>query len=419
MKMRRGKRQNKLLSCLFSNASLVNNFLMPLHSSTQRTGTIATIVSRTIAVIIAAAMVTPAVWGKECLVYFGTFTDGKGIYVSWLDQDSGKLSAPQLAAPLATASSVAVSPDGRFLYAVSHGPGGDFVESFAIDGQMGSLKLLDKKSAGGVEPCYVGADAAGRNLFTADYVSGTVKSFHVNPDGTLVDGTVIQHHGHSVDPDRQKSAHAHCFVSAPGGRFALACDLGLDQVMVYRVNTANAALTHNFPPFATLTPGSGPRHLAFSPDGKRVCVISEMACTATVFDWDGLNGTLTAQQTVPLLPPGLYQKTFTAAEIAYGADGKYVYATVRGPIAPGANTISVLAVDPANGNLSLVQNISCDGNFPRGLGIDPSGHWLIIGNQKSGTITVFSINADTGKLTPTGQVQDAGSAVDVKFAPIQ
>ena len=367
----------------------------------------------------ATTLLAPAVWGKECLVYFGTFTDGKGIYVSWLDQDSGKLSAPQLASSLATPSSVAVSPDGRYLYAVSHGPAGDFVESFAIDGQMGSLKLLDKKSADGVEPCYVGTDAAGRNLFTADYVSGTVKSFHINPDGTLVDGTVVQHHGHSVDTDRQKSAHAHCFVSAPGGRFALACDLGLDKVMVYKVNTANAALTPNSPPFAILSAGSGPRHVAFSPYGKRACVISEMACTVTVFKWDGLNGTLIPQQTVPLLPPGLYQKSFTAAEIAYSADGKYVYTTVRGPIAPGANSISVLAVDPANGNLSLIQNISCDGDFPRGMGIDPSGRWLIIGNQKSGTVTVFGIDAKTGKVAPTGQALDIASAVDVKFAPIQ
>jgi 6-phosphogluconolactonase len=369
--------------------------------------------------VAALALLAPAVWGSECLVYFGTFTDGKGIYVSWLDLDTGKLSPPQLAAPLAAPSSVAVSPDGRFLYAGSHGTNGDFVDSFAIDGQMGSLKLLDQKSASGVEPCYVGADAAGRNLFVADYVSGTVKSFHINPDGTLVDGTVIQHHGHSVNPDRQKGPHAHCFVSAPGGRFALACDLGLDKVMIYRVNTANAALTPNSPPFAIMSTGSGPRHLAFSPDGKKVCVLSEMACTATVYDWDGLNGTLTPQQAVPLLPPGLYQKTFTAAEIAYSPDGKYIYATVRGPVVPGANTISVLAVDAASGNLSLVQNISCDGNFPRGMGIDPSGHWLLAGNQKSGTVTVFRIDPKTGKLAPTGQNVDVGSVVDVKFAPVQ
>jgi 6-phosphogluconolactonase len=393
---------------------------MPFQSSHRQTGVAAAFLSKTLlSAVMAAALFAPAAWGTECLVYFGTFTDGKGVYASWLDLDNGKLTAPQLAAPLATPSSVAMSPDGRYLYAVSHGPAGDFVESFAIDGQMGTLKLLDKKAADGVEPCYVGVDAAGRNLFTADYVSGTVKSFHAKPDGTLVDGTVIQHHGSSVNLDRQKSAHAHCFVSAPGGRFALACDLGMDKVMIYKVNTANAALTPNDPPYAVLSPGSGPRHLAFSPDGKRVCVISEMACTVTVFNWDGLNGTLTPQQTVPLLPPGVYQNTFTAAEIAYSADGKYVYATVRGPIAPGANTISVLAVDPQSGNLSLIQNISCNGNFPRGMGIDPSGRWLLIGNQKSGTITEFSINAKTGKLAPTSQTLDVTSAVDVKFAPIQ
>jgi 6-phosphogluconolactonase len=185
------------------------------------------------------------------------------------------------------------------------------------------------------------------------------------------------------------------------------------------VNPDNAALTSSHPPFAPLPPGSGPRHLAFSPDGKTACVISEMACTVTVFDWNGAQGSLHRRQTVQLLPPGLHQDSFTAAEIAYRPDGQFVYATVRGPQAPGANTISVFAVDAKTGNLSLVQNIGCEGDFPRGMGIDPSGHWLVIANQKSGTITVFGIDDTTGKLTYTGQTFNVGSAVDVKFDPAE
>jgi 6-phosphogluconolactonase len=188
--------------------------------------------------------------------------------------------------------------------------------------------------------------------------------------------------------------------------------------MVYRFDPSNAALTANDPPYASIAPGSGPRHLAFSPDGKTACVLSEMACTVTVFDWDGVAGKLSARQTIPVLPSGEYQKTFTAAEIAYRPDGRFVYATIRGPEAPGANSVSVLAVDAKTGNLSLVQNLPCGGNFPRGMAIDPSGRWLVVGNQKSGTVTVFGIDANTGKLTPTGQVLEVGSAVDVKFATV-
>lgn len=385
---------------------------MKIQSTFQRTFLIAAIV-----------LLAPTVWAKDCFVYFGTYTDmsSKGIYVSQLDMDTGKLSPPKLAAAITSPNYLAISPDGRFLYAsiqVGKSTNG-VVAAFARDGRTGSLKLLDEKSADDVEPCYVGLDAAGRNVFIANYPGGSVKSFHLNPDGMLADGTFIQHSGKSINPSRQTSPHAHCFVGAPAGQFALACDLGIDKVMVYRVNPDTAALAPNDPPFATLPPGSGPRHLAFSPDGKTACVISEMAGTVTVYDWDGDKGTLHSRQTVELLPPGLHKDTFTAAEIAYRPDGKFVYATVRGPHAPGANTISVLAVDAKTGDLSLIQNIFCDGDFPRGMGIDPSGHWLITANQKSGTVTVFGIDDTTGKLTPTRQSFTVGSAVDVKFAPAE
>lgn len=364
--------------------------------------------------IFALALIVPAGRARDCLVYFGTFTDAssRGIYVSRLDMDTGKVSIPKLAAVADSPNYLAISPDDRFLFAVTRVDGNDpgSVASFSIDRKTGALRRLDIKSSGG-GPCYVGDDATDHCLLTANYGGGTVKSFHLNPDGTFTESTVIQHTGSSVNAARQAGPHPHCFVPAPGGRFALACDLGLDKVMVYKVNPDNAALTPNNPPFATVPPGSGPRHIAFSPDGKTACVVSEMACTVTVFDWDGKHGKLSQRQSLSLLPPGQYKDTFTAAEIAYRPDGRFVYATVR-----THNSISVLAVKRKK--LSLIQNLPCGGDFPRGMGIDPSGRWLLIGNQKSKTVTVFGINARTGMLTPTGQVLDAGIPVDVKFVPI-
>ncbi len=372
----------------------------------------------------ALLLAAPQLWAADCLVYFGTFTDttSQGIYVSRLDMDTGKLSAPELAVAVASPNYLAVSPDGRFLYASErrdNSTNGGFVDAFAIDGHTGSLKLLDRKSAGGAGPCFVGIDAAGQNVFCANYSGGSVKSFHVNADGTLTDGTFVQHHGSSINPSRQTGPHAHCFVGAPGGPFALACDLGLDKVMVYHVDPATAALTPGDPPFATVAPGSGPRHVAFSPDGKTASVICEMGGTVNVFDWDGATGTLHHRQTVSLLLPSLYQDTFTSAEIVYRPDGRFVYATIRGPAGVrGANSISTLSVDQKTGNLTLIQNIPCGGDFPRGLGVDPSGHWLIVGNQKSGTVTEFAIGQD-GRVKPIGKPFAVGSAVDVKFAPAQ
>ena len=364
--------------------------------------------------IFTLSIMVPAAGARDCFVYFGTFTDSssRGIYVSRLDMDNGNVSAPELAAEADSPNYLAISPDGHFLFAVTRVDGNDpgSVASYSIDGKTGALRRLDIKSSGG-GPCYVGDDADDRCLLTANYGGGTVRSFHLNPDGTFTDATVIQHHGSSVNTSRQAGPHPHCFVPAPGGRFALACDLGLDKVMVYKVNPANAALTPNDPPFATIPPGSGPRHIAFSPDGKTACVVSEMACTVTVFDWDGERGTLTPRQSLSLLPPGQYKDTFTAAEIAWRPDGRFVYATVR-----THNSVSVMAVK--RGKLSLIQNLPCGGDFPRGMGIDPSGRWLLVGNQKSKTVTVFGIDARSGKLTPTGQVLDAGIPVDIKFAPM-
>lgn len=364
--------------------------------------------------IFALTLVVPAARAHDCFVYFGTFTDASslGIYVSRLDMESGNVSSPELAVVADSPNYLAVAPNGHFLFAatrLSNGPGS--VASFSINGKTGALRRLDIKPAGGIGPCYVADDSDDHCLLVANYGSGSVKSFHLNPDGTLTDGTVIQHYGSSVNAARQAGPHPHCFVPAPGGRFALACDLGLDKVMVYKVNPANATLTPNDPPFATIAPGSGPRHIAFSPDGKTACVISEMACTVTVFDWDGRRGKLTQRQSLSLLPPGQYKDWFTAAEIAWRPDGRFVYATVR-----GHNSISVLAVKRRK--LSLIQNLPCGGDFPRGMGVDPSGRWLLVGNQNSKTVTVFGIDARKGTLTPTGQVLKAGISVDVKFAPL-
>ncbi len=368
----------------------------------------------------AVLQMVPSASARDYFVYFGTFTNttSQGIYVSRLDMDTGKLSSPELAAAIPSPNFLAVSPNGRFLYSATRmrkfrEMTGGAVSAFSIDGHTGKLTLNDQKFSGGSDPCFVSVDSAGKAVFVANYDGGSVKSFYINPDGSLADGTFIQHHGHSVNTNRQNSAHAHCFLAAPRERFALACDLGMDKVMIYKFNPANATFAASEPGYTAIAPGSGPRHLAFSPDGKTAYLANEMACTITVFTWDGLHGKLDARETVPLLPPGVaVTDSFTAAEVVVRPDGRFIYATLR-----GHDSISVLAVDKKSGGLALVENVPCGGKVPRGMGIDPTGHWLIIGNQKSETVTVFGVNAATGRLTPTGQVLSVGMPVDVKFAP--
>ena len=370
-----------------------------------------------IATLVLAAFATAAP-AKEFFVYFGTYTNAlsRGIYVARLEADTGKISAPELAAEVANPCFLNLSPDSRFLYSANStkfdGNNGS-VSAFAVDKKSGQLKWLNEKSSGGNGPCHVSVDASGKVMLVANYGSGSVKSFRLENDGRIgADGSLLQHTGSSVNTNRQAAPHAHFIAADPGNRFALACDLGLDRVMAYRLNPTNAALEVQYGySMADVPPGAGARHLAFSHDGKSVYVLNEMGCSISRFSWDAKNGLLELGETISALPSGVeLKKNFTAAEILVHPSGKFVYATLR-----GHDSVSVFAVNKKSGQLTFVQNISSGGQMPRGLGIDPTGRWLFTGNQKSDNAVEFSIEAKTGKLTATGAELRIGSPVDVKF----
>jgi 6-phosphogluconolactonase len=276
-----------------------------------------------------------------------------------------------------------------------------------VDKKSGALKILNEKPSGGTGPCHVSVDSAGKFLFVANYGGGSVKSFCLNPDGSLgADGSMMQHHGRSVNTNRQSSPHAHFICADPSNRFALACDLGADKIVIYKIADDGMLAEYGA---ASVPPGAGARHLAFSRDGKFVFVVNEMGCSVTTFTWS--DGRLTAGETVSLLPENVpVEKNLTAAEIRVHPSGKFVYATLR-----GHDSVSVLVADWSTGKLKLVQNISSGGKVPRGLGVDPTGRWLFTGNQKSDSVVEFSIDAATGKISPTGAELKIGAPVDVNF----
>lgn len=362
---------------------------------------------------VAAATLAWTAPAKERFVYFGTYTDGssKGIYVSRLETATGKLSAPELAAATPSPCYLAVAKQGKYLYAANSqvdfdGRKTGGVSAFAIDPATGHLTLLNQKSCAGPGTCHVSVD--GEILLAANYNDGSVKSFHLNRNGSIdADGSYIRHQGASVNAARQNAPHAHFIQADPSHRFALACDLGTDQVVVYRIHAADGTLAGQS--FAAVPPGSGARHLAFSGDGRFVHVINEMGCTITTFAWDAVAGKLAPIETVSALPPGVVaQPAYTGAEIRVA--GHFVYATIR-----GHDSVSVLAADRRTGRLTFVQNLPADGQVPRGLGIDPTGRWLLVGNQKTGNVVEFAIDHRTGQLAPTGRELQIGSAVDVEF----
>ena len=356
---------------------------------------------------------------KDFWVYFGTYTgkSSKGIYASRLDASTGKLAPPELVAETTSPTFLAVSPNGKFLYAANEisrfeGKTAGAVSAFALDRLGGKLTALNQKSSGGSGPCHLVVDATGRSVLVANYGGGSVQALPVNQDGSLGDGgTFIQHTGGSVDKGRQAGPHGHCIVADPSNRFALACDLGLDKVLIYKLNPAGAELTANDPAAASVAPGSGPRHIAFRPDGSFAYVISEMACTVTAFAFDARRGALTEIGTVSSLPPGeTVQKGFSTAEIEVHPSGKFVYGSNR-----GHNTIVVYQRDGETGELKFLQHAPCGGKVPRHFKIDPTGKWLLCAHQDSNTISVLPLDPASGMLGEPGSSVPSPTSICLLF----
>ena len=361
----------------------------------------------------------PARAAGSMLVYIGTYTGAKskGIYVSRFDPAAGRLTPPELAAETASPSFLALHPGGRFLYAVGEatnlgGQRGGAVSSFSLDAKTGQLTLLNHQPSGGAGPCHLSVDQTGKCLLVANYGSGSIAALPIRADGALGEpGTVIQHHGSSVNPQRQAGPHAHFITPDPANRFALTCDLGLDRVLVYRLAPEKAALAANDPPFAAVKPGSGPRHFAFHPSGRFVFVINEMGSTLTAFAYDAKRGALKELQTLSTLPAGFTGKS-TCAEVQVHPSGDFVYGSNR-----GHDSIAVFGFDPASGKLTCLEYQPTQGKNPRHFALDPTAQWLLAENQDSDSIVVFRVDSHTGRLTPTGQSVSVGKPVCAVFVP--
>ena len=364
----------------------------------------------------AAAIAAPPE-GNEIAVYVGTYTGpkSKGIYLSRLDLASGKLSAPTLAAETEQPSFLALHPNRQFLYAVNETGEGrrgtGQVTGFAV-GSDGKLTQLNQQPSRGSAPCHLVVDRAGKTLLLANYGGGSVAAFPIGPDGRLGESSAfVQHSGSSTNPQRQKSPHAHSINLDAANRFAVAADLGLDKVLVYRFDAVKGTLSPNEPPSTSVQAGSGPRHFAFHPNGRNAYVINEIASTVTAFQYDAAQGVLKEVQTLSTLPKGYTGNTSTA-EVQVHPSGKFLYGSNR-----GHDSIAVFAIE-ANGNLRYVENTPTGGRTPRNFGISPDGKYLLAANQQSDNVVVFKIDSKSGRLTSTGNTLEVPSPVCVKFLPL-
>jgi 6-phosphogluconolactonase len=347
-----------------------------------------------------SSVITSKASGEERMVFISAFTAGdkSAIHAYHLDLDTGKLKLLERTTDVQNPFYLALTPSRKFLYSI-HGKtfGGKDHEEIAAYQVLdkGKLKLLNRQSALGSAACYLEVDKTGKALFVANYTTGSVASLPINDDGSLGKAaSFVQHKGSSVDPARQKEPHAHCIVVSPDNRYVYSADLGLDQVLGYKLDAASAKIAPTKQGFAKTPPGAGPRHFTFHPDGKRAYVINELGNSITLFDYDAETGALDPKQTISTVPKD-FKGTSHCADLKVTPNGRFLYGTNR-----GHDSIARYRLDD-DGRLTLLGIEPSLGKGPQNLAITADGKWLLCANMPSDNVAVFRID-DKGGLTSAG-----------------
>lgn len=376
---------------------------------------------------------------KNIFVYIGTYTDkdsaSKGIYVYRLDAETGKLHFTGQSALTPNPSFLAISPNGRNLYAANEvsevSPrSGAGVSAFAIDAQNGALKFLNWQSSRGAGTCYVAVAPQGNLVAAANYSDGSVAAYRVLDNGSLRAASFFEKYSaapqnlatpkvttpkvttpnvtvQNVTPP--KNSYAHSFTFDASGRFAFVCDLGLDRIVGYKIEPKSARITPNTPPFLAMRAASGPRHFAFHPSQKFAYSSNELDSSVSAFLFDAAKGALRETQHISTLPPNFSGEN-SCADVHLSPDGRFLYASNR-----GHNSLAIFVINPKNGHLTLVAHVPTRGKKPRSFALDASGKFAIVANQNSNNLVIFRRDAQSGLLSPTGQIVEVPSPVCVRF----
>ncbi len=352
--------------------------------------------------------------GGEVRFYLGTNTrntSSEGIYTGLLDTETGSVGSLKLAAKAANPSFLAITPDGKHLVSVMETAGGA-VTSFRITTD-GSLESVNEQASGGNGPCHVSTDQAGRHVFVANYGGGNIACLPIAPDGTLTAATSqIPFTGSGPDPKRQSKSFAHAIGSDPSDRFVYACDLGADRVWSFQFDPETGAMHPTDPPAGKVPPGGGPRHFVLSNDGRFLYANNEMGLSVTAFARHPDSGTLEAMQTVPLGDgPAGPKPGVTSAEIVLHPSGKWLYVSSRGD-----DTLSQYSIAD-DGTLTRVETVPAAVAIPRGMGLDPTARWLLVGGQEDNRLAVHRVDPETGKLTLNAPPVETPSPICVVFVP--
>ena len=344
-------------------------------------------------------------------LYVGTYTVGqasKGIYRVTLNTDSGTLSEPVLAGEAVNPSYLAIDPSKKFLYAVNESKAGE-VGAFAIQSD-GSLNFLGSQSSKGRDPCHLVVAPGDKSVLAANYTSGSLASFPIQADGSLAPAdNVFQNQGTGPDKSRQEGPHMHAVFADTRARYTYACDLGTDEILIYKFDAAKGEPELQNPVRTKSPHGSGPRHGVLNAQGRRLYVDNELMNTVSVFDVDQRTGGLKEIQNIPTLPEGLGHHGSRSAEIVLDPNGKWLYVSNR-----GYDSIAAFRV-LSDGRLSLIEIKRLEVKEPRGFAVDPSGKWLVVGGQNSNDLQAIGIDPHSGALTSKGSKVPLPSPVCVLF----
>ncbi|MGB3329017.1 MAG: lactonase family protein [Thermomicrobiales bacterium] len=346
-------------------------------------------------------------------LYIGSYTRDdidtpQGITRFSFNPDTGGIEEIGVALNLTSPTWIAASADGARLYAVAEATGGAVV-AIARNPQDGTLAEMNRVSSVGDGPCFASLTADERFVLVANYGSATIAVLPVGTDGSLGEAVATAAHaGSSVVADRQGEAHAHQIVQSPDGASVLVCDLGTDQVMIYPFDREIGALGDPVP--VSMTPGAGPRHLAFAPSGERVYIINELDSTVVAATWDGATRSLVPFQTVSTLPDGVTETNYPS-QILVSPDGRFVY---------GANrlhdTIVTYAVDAGSGELTAI-GWAPAGDYPRNIAFSPDATWVVSSSQQGDSLKLLARDAERGVLEVVGEPIPVPSPAIAVFLP--
>lgn len=373
-------------------------------------------------ITIAICTLLLCVWTAGCtgpqeskeIIYVGTFAGegSEGLYVYEFDREAVELNLIQTVSDREGPNFQAIHPTKQYLYSISRVSFSDesehhTVSAYQIDGESGRLSLINEQSVHGLGPAHVSVDPLGRFVYVANYAEGNLAVYTVREDGGLNQAAdIIKHEGSSIHP-RQAAPHVHAIDPSPDGRFIYVSDLGMDRVMIYAVDPESGMLSPADSPWFENTPGAGPRHFTFHPNGRFAYSAEELSSTVAVLRVDPATGGLEQIQRADMRPDG-FEEENTAADIHVSSDGRFLYASNR-----GHDSLAIFSIDEQTGELSPVGHEPTRGGHPRNFMIDQAGEFAFVANRDNNNVVVFHKDPETGELTYAGLEIEAPLAVCV------